>query len=433
MMLLLLFRMCGNNTPVPQPIPEQEGLSEEHLQVRNAIAGFNSEAEIKEAYSLLEPERLEQFLTVFREDRRELYYKHTDTTAVAWNDTTAFFHYWKEMEDEDYLFDVPLQDSISRWEAKCEELNTTKGFNLIPSRYPTMNQYVSFWDLCARWGDEGKCLRSNEFVLWRLEQFRTDTSKPDSERARFSLLKKAIDDVQDFDPFATVEYNDLSGLRLELQEFYAEMLCREVIKHSDKKVVQSLKDEKKAWENYHEALDSTIRVLNEDPYGLVGNTWHQTIWDAGTEDAFIWGKALEDYYFYLADSKKPEKHKTVTETKVLQEYQQFMNTMAEEDYHHPIPVRQKALQYEMSFWRNWMNSRAAVSSLLSGKLKEAYDNATNNARRMKFIMLKNRYQGYGVISNDVIELLIPFTVSDNDLDGPSFGEKWKELYGDSLY
>lgn len=425
---LLFFHLCGHNTT-----PKADVIEESSLQVRNAIAGFNSEEEIKEAYSLLEPERLEAFLRVFREDRKELYYRHTDTTDVAWNDTTAFFHYWKEMLDEDYLFEVPSPDSVARWKVKCEELNTTNGFNWIPSRYPTMNQYVTFLDLCARWRDEGRCIRSTEFMLWRLEQFRTDTLKPDSARARFGILKKVIEDVQDFDPFSTVEYNDLSGLRMELQEFYAEMIYREVLKHSDKKVIQSLKNEKEAWKNYHEALDSTIRVLNEDPYGLMGNTWHQTIWDAGTEDAFIWSCTLEDYYFYLADSQKPEKHKTIAESKVLQEYQEFMNTMAEEEYHHPIPARQKALKYEMTYWRKWMQSRAAVSLQLAGKQKEVYDIATNNARRMKYIMLKNRYQGYGLISNDVYEMLIPFTASDDDLDGPSFGEKWKELHGNSLY
>ena len=79
----------------------------------------------------------------------------------------------------------------------------------------------------------------------------------------------------------------------------------------------------------------------------------------------------------------------------------------------------------MSFWRKWMNSRQTVSSLLSGDAKSYYDNATNNARRMKYIMLKNCYAGYGITSQQVIDLLVPFSASDEELQGLNFNEKWK--------
>ena len=67
------------------------------------------------------------------------------------------------------------------------------------------------------------------------------------------------------------------------------------------------------------------------------------------------------------------------------------------------------------------------SSLLNGLKKDCYDNATNNVRRKKLIMLKNRYQGYGVTSEDIMSCLIPYTASDVELNGPSFDEKWKSL------
>ena len=106
-----------------------------------------------------------------------------------------------------------------------------------------------------------------------------------------------------------------------------------------------------------------------------------------------------------------------------------MDSFVEDEAYYPVPKRMEALSFEIEAWKNWMYARNSVSSLLSGQFKEIYDNATNNVRRMKYIMLKNRYNGYGVTSNEVYELLIPYTVSDEELDGPSFDEKWNHLLG----
>ena len=416
---------CGGRTnrhPKPATDPPAV-IPEEHLQVRNAIEGFNSEKEIKEAYSDLEPERMEAFLSAFKEARKELYYRHTDTTKTAWNDSTEIIHYWKTMTDEDYLFAAPSPDSIVMWQAKCEELNTRVGFSWISAGYHTMNQYVTLGDLYSRWYDKGKSIRSIDFILWRLEQFRTDSLKPISIQEKFGILENVISDLLDFDPFFTYEYNNRSALSCELQEFTAELLFREVLKISDNKVAQSLQAEKEAWESYHEALDSTMRILHGDP-GFEPNSFYQIIWDARKEDAYIWKKALEDYYYTLSGNSAPERHVTISENRVVREYKNFISTIEEKEYHYPAKMRRKALSYEMTYWRKWMKSRAKVSSHLSGQIKENYDNATNNIRRMKLITLKNRYRGYGIMSNDVYELLIPFTAPDKDLDGPSFEEKW---------
>jgi hypothetical protein len=81
----------------------------------------------------------------------------------------------------------------------------------------------------------------------------------------------------------------------------------------------------------------------------------------------------------------------------------------------------------MDAWKKWQKSRAMVSSLLTGLCKEVYDNSTNSVRRHKYIMLKNRYRGYGLTSNDVMECLIPYTATEEELGGPSFNERWDAL------
>ena len=74
-----------------------------------------------------------------------------------------------------------------------------------------------------------------------------------------------------------------------------------------------------------------------------------------------------------------------------------------------------------------MAARRTVSSLLSGLCKETYDNATNNVRRYKLIMLKNRYQGYGLVSGDILDCILSYDCSDSEIGVFSFERNWNNL------
>ena len=92
-----------------------------------------------------------------------------------------------------------------------------------------------------------------------------------------------------------------------------------------------------------------------------------------------------------------------------------MDSFVENEYAYPVSARTRELTAEMNAWKKWMQGREAVSSLLSGWLKDVYDNSTNNVRRRKYIMLKNRYQGYGAVNGDVLETLISYEASDEEM------------------
>lgn len=362
----------------------------------------------------------------------QLYYQHTDSTKNAWNDTTVFFHFWKEMDQGAYLFDSFPLDSVSLWKSLCEELNKDIGIEHVPSRYVNMNQYVTIFDLIGVWSYRGYDGKYDDFTLWRIEQFRSDTLSPLSFYEKFNLLKSTANSLCDFEPFFKFEYDNMSCLDEQLQSFYDRLLLRETLKHSDQNVEKALLTEDSAWRRYHAAMDEVYQRIQEDPNHFNGSAWGQAILGARQDDAFIREYSLVDLCFSSEENYEPETHSTISDGIVLQEYRRFLNSFVENEYHHPIKVRRKALEKEMIEWQKWMISRSVVSAQLSGRNKDLYDNSTNNARRMKYIMLKNRYQGYGVISNDVQELLIPYSVSDEDLYGPSFDEKWMELYGYSL-
>lgn len=362
----------------------------------------------------------------------QLYYQHTDSTKNAWNDTTVFFHFWKEMDQGDYLFDSFPLDSVSLWKSLCEELNKDIGIEHLPSRYVNMNQYVTIYDLIGVWSNRGYDEKYDDFTLWRIEQFRSDTLSPLSFYEKFNLLKSTANSLCDFEPFFKFEYDNLSCLDEELQSFYDRLLLRETLKHSDQNVEKALLREDSAWRRYHAAMDEAYQRIQEDPNHFNGSAWGQAILGVRQDDAFIREYSLVDLCFSSEENYEPETHSIISDGMVLQEYRRFLNSFLENEYHHPTKVRRKSLEREMVEWQKWMKSRSVVSAQLSGRNKDLYDNSTNNVRRMKYIMLKNRYQGYGVISNEVQELLIPYSVSDEDLDGPSFDDKWMELYGDSL-
>lgn len=363
-----------------------------------------------------------------------LFYKQTDTTQNAWNDTTEFFHYWKAMDSCEYLLSKASSDSVELWKRRCEELNNPDnvGIGQIPSRYANINQYVTIHDLLSIWMSRSYDGSYDDFTLWRLEQFRSDTLHPVSGYEKYLLLTSTIDGLCDFEPYFKFEYDNWSCLEEELQEFQARLLLHELLPNYDVQIRKALLKEESAWESYHAALDTTYRIISGDPNHFNGSGWGQAIMGIMQDDALIRECSLLDICFSSDEHYVPTTHKSMSNERVLKEYACFMESLEENEYHYPVDFRRHMLTFEMHEWDKWMRSRDVVSSLLTGQEKTMYDNSTNNARRMKYIMLKNRYEGYGVISNDVAELLMPYTATDQELDGPSFDNKWKSRYGYSL-
>ncbi len=374
----------------------------------------------------------------------QLFYKHTDLTRNAWNDTVHVFHYWRDIEKSDYLFDVPTDEQISSWKRLCEEKNQYESEQNtgVPGYYLNMNQYVSIYDFAELWYSDNSYIDNIDLTLWRLAQYDYNSSySPDSEYDRFYYLKNAIQGLCLFEAPFQFELNLKAGLEADFQEFYDKVLVREAIRHSSNDIAKALEDEETAWQSYHAELDSTFRIIDGTPNAFVGSAWPMAISGIAYDDALMREESLADFYFALTDSldyklrhKKSVigeydlvKRSTIQDERVLKEYRLFMDSLEEDDLYYPIPERRKALERDMNAWKKWMERRAKVSSLLAGLCKEVYDNSTNNVRRHKYIMLKNRYQGYGLTSQDVMECLIPYTASDEELDGPSFNERWKVL------
>lgn len=374
----------------------------------------------------------------------KLYYESiTDTTEVNWSEYIPIFHFWKNISEGDYLFDVPSAEQVASWQNLCEQETPSDSVMrcFVQQNCLNMNQYMTIQDFMNIWGKQDPYGSDDAFTLWRLEQYDTETHSLDSEFDRFQILKSTIQSLCCYNAQFQFEMNFKAGMEEVLQELYCRTMLRESIRHSEPWVATALKKENEAWEEYHAQLDSTFRVIDGEINGLVGSAWPMAISGILFDDARIRETSLADFYFALTDSldykvrhKKSvisiyelEKHTETQEETVLREYRDFINSLEEDEFAYPRSQRKNVLTMEMNAWKKWMNSRKEVSSLLTGLVKECYDNSTNNVRRNKLIMLKNRYEGYGLTSGEVLSCLLPYDVTDDELNGPSFDEKWKKL------
>ncbi len=380
----------------------------------------------------------------------ELYYEAvTDTANVDWLEYIPVFHYWRDIEDDEYLFDAPTAEQIAAWESLCEKENPADSvMRCYGQEYClNMNQFMTIQDFMSVWPQQEPYGSDDAFTEWRLEQYYLDIYNPDSEYDRFMFLREAIQSLCCFDAQSQLEMNFKAGMEATLEEFYCRMMLREAVRHSSTKLGRALERENQAWEEYHAQLDSTFSIINGDCHGLNGSSWSMAISGILFDNAEMRAESLGDFYFALTDSLDYEirhkrskigvyeitRHSAVSDEKILREYKNFMASLTEDEDSYPVSMRTKELTAEMNAWKKWIQSRKSVSSLLTGFVKDAYDNSTNNVRRHKYIMLKNRYQGYGVTSDDVLECLIPFGASDEEMNGSSFDVRWKEKYHTSWW
>ena len=378
----------------------------------------------------------------------EKYYERIgEGEDVDWNEEIPVFHYWREIPSGDYYFDVPSDEQVGEWQELCEERNQTDStFRFyVQGCYADMNQYVTVMDFVELWYHDDSRILDDDLTTWRLMQYDTLMNKvPDSEFDKFFSIKNTVQGLLLFEAGSQWELNFQAGLEADFQEYYDRLLVREAVRHSGGRLGEALEKEQEAWLSYHAAVDSAFRVIDGDPHGLVGSAWSMAIGGILSDNARMREVSLGDFYFALTDSLDYrfahrrsmigeydiERHSRVTESDVLREYGRFSAFFRDKDFFepefsYPLAVLRSALEEEKSAWTLWMASRRKVSSLLEGLCKDAYDNSTNNVLRYKLIMLKNRYQGYGVISGYTEECLLPYTCDDSEIAPFSFEEKWR--------
>jgi hypothetical protein len=380
--------------------------------------------------------------------RAERYYeKYEEDADIDWEEMIPVFHHWRSIPTYDYYFDAPTDATVERWEALCEERNPQDSVSrkYVQGYFANMNQYMTVNDFIELWYRDESCLYDDELTTWRLMQYDSLSLNPvpDSEFDKFYGIKYAIQGLLVYEPQFQFDINLHSGLEKDFQEYYDRVLVREAMRHSDRALADALEKEQESWLAYHSALDSAFRIIDGNPEGMVGSAWPMAICGILRDDADMRALSLEDFYFALTDSLdyysahkrsyigeyEIKRHDPIDDRMILEEYRHFMDFCNDERFFtpgecYPVEELKGVLEDEMRAWQGWMSSRRAVSSKLTGLCKDCYDNSTNNVRRHKLIMLKNRYQGYGLVGQSMLDALLPYGCKDSEIEPYDFAEKF---------
>lgn len=366
---------------------------------------------------------------------------------IDWDEVIPVFHHWRSISPDSYYFGAPADSTVERWEALCEERNPQDSVSRrsVQGYFGNMNQYMTVNDFAELWYRDGSCQFDDDFTTWRLMQYDSLSLKavPDSEFDKFNGIKSAIQSLLMYEPQFQFDMNIHSGLEEDFQEYYDRVLVREAIRHSDRTLADALEKEQEAWLAYHSALDAAFRIIDGNPEGMVGSAWTMAICGILRDNADMRALSLEDFYFALTDSLdhyyahnrsyfgeyEIVRHDTIDDRMVLEEYRSFMDFCRDERFFtpgecYPVEELRGVLEDEMKAWEGWMSSRSAVSSRLTGLCRDCYDNSTNNVRRHKLIMLKNRYQGYGLTSQYLLDALLHYGCPDSEIESYDFAEKF---------
>lgn len=349
-------------------------------------------------------------------------------TDVDWNELFEIEHRWREIPDSEYLFGAPDSADVVRWKALCEEgvgRDSVIRFELQVS-YRDMNQWVAVHDLQqALWWTEPR--EGDPFILWRIAQYDTVRHRPATLRERFDCLRGAVDSLMEYEEPYQVSLNNQTYLQADLEEFRGRMLLRELMDRSGGRLRRALADEDATWRSYRDEAQAAYQVLQGDPTDEA-SSWPMCPAGFREDGARLRQRSLEDLLYFMADGEPPRDVQTrLWNSYVEKGYGEFMKSLAEDEYHFGVEERKRALQGERAAWLRWLGARYGVSSRLTGKARAAWDNSTRAACRMKYIMLKNRYEGYGITAHSVYDSLIPYDAPDEELDGPSFEERWEAI------
>ena len=270
--------------------------------------------------------------------------------------------------------------------------------------YQSENHFVTVNDLSALLFDQGNdSIPKQNCTLWRLLQYASQRGIrfPFNPDQLPRVLRTQIDSVLSYGAWSTIDMSTQAALEETLRAWYNDLVLSRIKAVSSAELRSCLEKEEEAWKAYHDKAMTAYERLNDN----TGSISFAYFCNFGSMDQRMRHLGVEEYYSAVfAGVSFPRlpgagRHGIVTNTAVSQAYQEFRKDVPDWSESEPLPAglypqreMRAALTTEQRSWEAWMAVRAVVSDLLSGKEKAAWDNATNNIRRYKRIMLKNRYE-----------------------------------------
>ena len=316
---------------------------------------------------------------------------------------------------EKYLFGEPPADTLKKWRKMCREVSNDDFSKWTIEAYGTTERMHAVKDLIGLFlYNHNGCIPVNdELIIWRLSEYMPMSQRQPTEYERFKKLDVQIDSVLYYDDWTQFSYNFRFRFEEVLQEVRARVMFKCLKDRVDSNIAELLMKEEESYWAYHKNMVACYDTVRMSP------TWNGSA--AGMayarseeDDVLIRAKSLEAFYYTLADGKavsdKLEKHRDIPMTIITDEYRKFADYIpscnsGDEDDYFPCASQLRCLQAEQAAFTKWMDDRERVSDALSGEMKKAFDRSTNNARRHKLFMLKNRYHGYEMMMDSDYEYL----------------------------
>ena len=329
--------------------------------------------------------------------------------------------------------------------SNLEEQEEYVTFPIFKKLYPLENDLID--TVCAVWLDytiEDSCTQqsvvnkdSHDIAVTALLQAYIEAKQiqlPQNPVDRYKCIDSII--TNNLIPDAELEKDcgnqmqinasfNISEIWTEYLRYHYEKLLEELLKK--KSISLPLQTEQEAFDKLLEA-----QINYFDSIGYSGSASSIAYSQLYGEMYAIHLKGTLDLYFALqAENYKPDKvYKPISNSIIIQEYNTIFHAINNKNYYDYLDIgsREKAkacLSNEQKAWNNLMKVRKSTSRRLQGRIKSVYDNATYRLQRYHLIQLKNAFEGYGAMSNDVYLCLLSDTCSyDELLHSPNFFVKW---------
>lgn len=332
--------------------------------------------------------------------------------------------------------------------SNLEEQEEYATFPVFKKLYPLENDLID--TVCAIWLDytiKDSCMQqsivnkdSNDIAVTALLQAYIEAKQiqlPQNPVDRYKCIDSII--TNNLIPDAELEKDcgnqmqinasfNISEIWTEYLRYHYEKLLEELLKK--KNISLSLQTEQ---EELDKLLEAQINYFDSIGYsGSASSIAYSQLCD---EMYAIHLKGTLDLYFALQVKKyKPDKvYKPIPNSIITQEYNAILHAIDTKDYYDYLDISSKekvkaCLLNEQKAWNSLMKARKKTSRELYGRIKTVYDNATYRLQRYHLIQLKNAFEGYGAMSNDVYSCLLSDTCSyDELLHAPNFTVKWDSI------
>lgn len=341
------------------------------------------------------------------------------------DDYVLVSHKWKDIDLSAFVGRRPTPAEITKWEAEFEKANGRDTVWLQEVLYcDNIHRYLALNDLIelfyGQYNDDFK--DDDRRTQWRILQFGAgDMTRPETEFEKLSRLKRLCDELLDYE-YRTSQWaiNLRAGLAVDIYDFYIRLLYDVNAKHLDDDLASALRTEQVAASKSMASMSNAYQTIDGSPLGFSGSSYSYRVSNFESLASTMELHAQESLMHSLLGGPPLPSASFVSLPKakklVQEEYKKFEATfedgeMFEEGVVYSAEEKRKAVEVDRQDWNAWMNLREELSTLLSGSVRQAYDEATISIYRHKLIMLKNRYLSGLYLTADEEKAILPYEES----------------------